>query len=105
MQTENDTTKPEYSHQQEAGEGCSGASCSRILNALRRLYEAADVYVACQDRATDERCGVVQPITVSDGKELISAQCEALEILQSAERQGWVYPANAIAHAPATNEL
>lgn len=28
MQTENDTSKPEYSPQQEAGEGCSGATCS-----------------------------------------------------------------------------
>lgn len=31
MQTENDTTKPEYSPQQEAGEGCSGATCSASL--------------------------------------------------------------------------
>jgi hypothetical protein len=65
-----------------------------IVDALRRLYEAADVYVACQDRATDEQCGLVQPITVADGNELIAAQCEALEILQSAEKQGWVYSAN-----------
>ena len=72
----------------------SAAACSRVLNALRRLYEAADVYVACQDRATDERCGLVQPITVADGNELIAAQCEALEILQSAENEGWVYSAN-----------
>jgi hypothetical protein len=28
MQTENDTSKPEDSPQQETGEGCSGASCS-----------------------------------------------------------------------------
>ena len=69
-------------------------ACSRVLNALRRLYEAADIYVACQDRATDERCGLVQPITVADGNELIAAQCEALEILQSAENEGWVYSAN-----------
>ena len=79
----------------EHAEGdCSAANCSRVLNALRRLYEAADVYVACQDRATDERCGLVQPITVADGNELIAAQCEALEILQSAENEGWVYSAN-----------
>ena len=94
MQTTNDTPKPEDSPQQEAGEGCSEATCSRVLNALRRLYEAADVYVACQDRATDERCGLVQPITVADGNELIAAQCEALEILQSAAKRGWVYSAN-----------
>jgi hypothetical protein len=28
MQTENDTSKAEYSPQQDAGEGCSGATCS-----------------------------------------------------------------------------
>ena len=94
MQTTNDTPKPEDSPQQEAGGGCSEATCSRVLNALRRLYDAADAYVACQDRATDERCGLVQPITVADGNELMAAQCEALEILQSAEKRGWVYSAN-----------
>jgi FtsZ-binding cell division protein ZapB len=31
MQTENDTSKPENSPQQEAGEGCSGATCSASL--------------------------------------------------------------------------
>jgi hypothetical protein len=95
MQTKNDTSKPETELEKEAGEGCSGGSCSRILNVLRRLYDAADVYVACQDRAPDERCGLVQPITVADGNELIAAQCEALAILQSAENEGWVYSANA----------
>lgn len=63
----------------------------RALNALRRLYEAADVYVACQDGAPHEECGLVQPITVKEGNELISAQSEALEVLQAAERDGWVY--------------
>jgi len=81
MQSNTRTSKPE-------------ATYSRLLNALRRLYEAADVYVARQDRATDERRGLVQPITVADGNELIAAQCEALEILQSAENEGWVYSAN-----------
>lgn len=94
MTTKKTPTKPKPATKQKAGEGCSGASCSRVLNALRRLYEAADVYVACQDRATDERCGLVQPITVADGNKLIAAQCEALEILQSAENEGWVYSAN-----------
>jgi hypothetical protein len=88
---------------QETEVALDDATCSRILNALRRLYEAADVYVASQDRATDECCGLVQPITVADGNELIAAQCEALEILQSAERQGWVYSANSgVRMVPAT---
>jgi hypothetical protein len=33
MQTENDTSKPEDSPQQEAGEGCSGATCSASCSA------------------------------------------------------------------------
>jgi len=84
MKTENNT------------ENTAGSDCQdRLLSALRRLYDAADVYVACQDRATDERCGLVQPITVAEGNELIAAQCEALEMLQAAENQGWVSSANA----------
>jgi hypothetical protein len=34
MQTENDTTKPEDSPQQEAGEGCSVATCSLLLGLI-----------------------------------------------------------------------
>lgn len=86
---------PETPAKEKASGPLDAAACSRVLSALRRLYEAADIYVACQDRATDERCGLVQPITVADGNELIAAQCEALEILQSAENEGWVYSANA----------
>lgn len=39
MQTENDTSKPEESPQQEAGEGCSGATCSVSL-VVGRVYRA-----------------------------------------------------------------
>jgi hypothetical protein len=48
-----------------------------ILKALERLYNAADVYAAQQDRAPDERCGLVQPITVAEGNELLAALLEA----------------------------
>lgn len=37
MQTENDTSKPEDSPQQEAGDGCSGATCSSSSRRLRRF--------------------------------------------------------------------
>jgi hypothetical protein len=40
MQTKNDTTKPEDSPEQEAGEGCSGATCS-----LLRWHRLADITV------------------------------------------------------------
>jgi len=102
MTQTNNTPPTQPDAQQPSCEGLDGANCSRLLNALRRLYEAADVYVACQDRATDERCGLVQPITVAEGNELIAAQCEALEILQSAENEGWFYSANAKIVHPAT---
>ena len=35
MQTENDTSKPEDSPEQETGEGCSGATCSLIALAVK----------------------------------------------------------------------
>ena len=34
MQTENDTSKPENEPEQEAGEGCSGATCSASFPAM-----------------------------------------------------------------------
>jgi len=42
MQTENDTSKPEDSPQQEAGEGCPGATCSEFagIQALIQIREA-----------------------------------------------------------------
>jgi len=39
MQTKNDTTKPKDSPQQGAGEGCSGATCSRLVF-QRRWYDS-----------------------------------------------------------------
>ena len=43
MQTENDTSKPEDSPQQEAGEGCSGATCSAAFDSL-------ETAIACHSR-------------------------------------------------------
>jgi len=43
MQTENDTSKPEDSPQQEAGEGCSGATCSAwAISSDSENYNHAD---------------------------------------------------------------
>lgn len=93
--TQKNTLKPDATENTLRGDGCASTSCSRFLNALRRLYEAADVYAALQDSASDPRCGITQPITVADGEELIAALCDALEILQAAEKEGWIYSANA----------
>jgi hypothetical protein len=44
MQTENQSSKPEDSPEQEAGEGCSGASCSAdglLRDAKEHLYDAS----------------------------------------------------------------
>jgi hypothetical protein len=57
------------------------ADVDRLREALRRLAWAADGYAADQSRATDPRCGLVQPVTVADGVELLAALREAWEVL------------------------
>jgi hypothetical protein len=66
MQTENDTSKPEDSPQQEAGEGCSGATCSAYSSAceavakipsdqLHEAYEWTCEYLKClKQRMADD---------------------------------------------------
>lgn len=49
---------------------------------LRRLANAADVFRALQDAAIDERCGIVQPVTVADCQELYDAVDDAFAILE-----------------------
>jgi len=49
------------------------AEVERLRTAMMRLLNAAEVYSADQSSATDSRCGLVQPITVSDGEELNAA--------------------------------
>jgi len=44
-----------------------------LKHALVELEAAAEAYAADQSRATDSRCGLVQPITVEDGNRLLSA--------------------------------
>ena len=44
-----------------------------LKHALIELEAAAEAYAADQSRATDSRCGLVQPITVEDGNRLLSA--------------------------------
>ena len=48
---------------------------------LRRLMDAAEAYAADQQYAIDERIGLVQPITVAEGKELNEALDQAREVL------------------------
>jgi hypothetical protein len=44
-----------------------------LKHALIELESASEAYAADQSRATDSRCGLVQPITVEDGNRLLSA--------------------------------
>jgi hypothetical protein len=46
MQTENDTTKPEYAPQQETGEGCSEATCSALFVNAPPILEVRDYVTA-----------------------------------------------------------
>jgi hypothetical protein len=45
MQTENDTTKPETELKEETGEGCSGATCSRLF----RVQVTFDTVIYAED--------------------------------------------------------
>ncbi len=56
----------------------------RLREALRMLYDAADVYAADQSGVTDERCGLVQPITAEEGRALNEALVVAAKILHNA---------------------
>lgn len=51
-----------------------------LKHALIELEAAAEAYAADQSRATDSRCGLVQPITVEDGNRLLSALKAANEL-------------------------
>ncbi len=50
--------------------------------ALMELGSAAEVYAADQSRATDQRCGLVQPVTVAEANELNAAILEARRVLE-----------------------
>lgn len=52
-----------------------------LESALLRLESAADVFQADQSRATDPRCGLVQPVTVAQCQELNAAIRRAREVL------------------------
>jgi hypothetical protein len=49
------------------------AERDELKHALIELEAAAEAYAADQSRATDSRCGLVQPITVEDGNRLLCA--------------------------------
>lgn len=61
---------------------------NQAMAALRILYEAADVYAADQSVATDERCGLVHPITADDGRALNEALVVAAKILENHQTSG-----------------
>lgn len=53
------------------------AQKARLLGALERLDSAAECFAASQDGATDWRVGLVQPINVAEGQELVDALAAA----------------------------
>lgn len=52
-----------------------------VRDVLQTLHNAAEMYAADQSRATDERCGLVQPITVAEGNDLNAALALVADIL------------------------
>jgi len=53
----------------------------RLRQALRTLADAAGPFIADQSKATDERVGLVQPVTVKEAEKLNAAYREAREVL------------------------
>jgi hypothetical protein len=52
-----------------------------LAKALMRLHDAADAFAADQSGARDERCGLVQPVSVAECEELNQALKAAWELL------------------------
>ena len=61
------------------------AAAPKLLKALVDLECAADAFRADQDRATDKRCGLVQPVTVADCEALNAACTNASAVIAEAE--------------------
>ena len=59
-----------------------------LLEALDRLHNAAEIYAAVQDKATDQRIGLVQPITVAEGNELNAALDSSRQALAGQPEDG-----------------
>jgi hypothetical protein len=53
----------------------------KLAKALMRLHDAAEAFAADQSESRDERCGLVQPVTVSECEELNQALKAAWELL------------------------
>jgi len=51
------------------------------VKTLTRLHNAADAFAADQSDARDERCGLVQPVSVAECEELNQALKAAWELL------------------------
>jgi len=52
-----------------------------LTKTLTRLHNAADAFAADQSDTRDERCGLVQPVTVAECEELNQALKAAWELL------------------------
>lgn len=62
-------------------EQASLARQAQLRRVLRDLVDAGEDLEADQSGATDPRCGLVQPITVEEGKAFSAALVEARKIL------------------------
>jgi predicted nucleic acid-binding Zn-ribbon protein len=62
-----------------------------LMSALVRLESAAEIFMADQSRATDSRCGLVQPVSVAECDELreaVRVARDALQQLDSTKGEG-----------------
>lgn len=58
---------------------------TELLSVLMQLADAAECYAADQARATDPRCGLVQPVTVAEANELNEALAKAYALIKKLE--------------------
>jgi hypothetical protein len=57
------------------------------VKTLTRLHNAADAFAADQSDARDERCGLVQPVSVAECEELNQALKAAWELLNQPKQK------------------
>ncbi len=61
---------------------------AKLRDALRNLSIAASAFAADQSRATDKRCGLVQPVSVQECGELNAALANTFAALAAGDAEG-----------------
>ena len=76
MQTENDTSKPEDSPKQEAGEGCSGATCSPSFVWKAGFHSPPHLHFCRSAQSSHAMCGMPMNTDVTHNNPKKEECCE-----------------------------